>query len=150
MKLNNLKIGQRLGLGFGLMVALLVLVAATGLTNMSSLNTLMRRIVDENNARLSAANSMRDAQRRISVGVRDVILAEDDASIARETTSLDAAWKDYDHAHQVLQGLVKRPQGKDFLQKIADARAATGPLIATATQAPQTRTLRRARRPRPR
>ena len=45
MKLNNLKIGQRLGLGFGLMVALLVLVAATGLTNMSSLNTLMRRIV---------------------------------------------------------------------------------------------------------
>jgi methyl-accepting chemotaxis protein len=134
MKLNNLKIGQRLGLGFGLMVALLVLVAATGLTNMSSINTLMRRVVDENNARLSAANSMRDAQRRISQGVRDVILAEDDASIARETTSLDAARKDYDHAYQVLQGLVKRPQGKDILQRIADARATTVPLIATATQ----------------
>jgi len=134
MKLNNLKIGQRLGLGFGLMVALLLLVAATGLTNMSSINTLMRRVVDENNARLSTANSMRDAQRRISQGIRDVILAEDDASIARESASVDAAWKDYDHAYQVLENLVKRPQGKSFLHKIADARATAVPLIATATQ----------------
>jgi methyl-accepting chemotaxis protein len=134
MKLNNLKIGQRLGLGFGLMVVLLVLVAATGLANMASLNTLMHHIVDENNVRLSAANSMRDAQRRIAIGVRDLILAEDETSIAREAAVVDAAWKDYDHAQQTLDSLVKRQQAKDILQKIANARAAALPLIATATQ----------------
>jgi methyl-accepting chemotaxis protein len=134
MKLNNLKIGQRLGLGFGLMVVLLVLVAATGLANMASLNTLMHHIVDENNVQLSAANGMRDAQRRIAIGVRDVILAQDDAGIARESAAVDAAWKDYDRAQQTLAGLVKRQQEKEILQKIADARAAALPLIATATQ----------------
>jgi methyl-accepting chemotaxis protein len=134
MKLNNLKIGQRLGLGFGLMVVLLVLVATTGLANMASLNTLMHHIVDENNVRLSAANSMRDAQRRIAIGVRDLILAEDETSIAREAAVVDAAWKDYDHAQQTLDSLVKRQQAKDILQKIANARAAALPLIATATQ----------------
>jgi methyl-accepting chemotaxis protein len=134
MKLNNLKIGQRLGLGFGLMVALLVLVATAGLTNMSSINTLMRRVVDENNAQLNAATGMRDAQRRISLSVRDVILTTDEAGIAREAAAVDAAWKDYDRADKTLETLVKRQDAKDLLQKIAATRATVVPLVATAQQ----------------
>jgi len=134
MKLNNLKIGQRLGLGFGLMVALLLLVAATGLADMASINTLVRRIVDQNNVRLDAATSMRDAQRRIAVGIRDVILTSDEAGVARETAVVDAAWTDYDRAAKTLEGLVKRQESKDNLQKIAAARATAVPLIAAAQQ----------------
>jgi methyl-accepting chemotaxis protein len=134
MKLNNLKIGQRLGLGFSLMVALLVLVAATGLANMASLNTLMRHVVDENNVKLTAATDMRDAQRRVSQGVRDVILTSDEAGITRELAAVDAAGKDYDRALKILEGLVKRQDAKDILQKIGDTRATAAPLIAAAEQ----------------
>lgn len=61
MKFKNLKIGQRLGLGFGLVLALLVLITGTALNNMDALNEMMRKVVKENNVRLKAANDMRDA-----------------------------------------------------------------------------------------
>jgi methyl-accepting chemotaxis protein len=134
MKLSNLKIGQRLGLGLGLMTALMVLVAVIGLTDMASMNTLMHQIVDENNAGMNAATSMRDAQRRIALGVRDVILTTDEAGIAREAAAVDAAWKDYDRANKTIEGLVKLQQANDILQKIADTRATAMPLIASAQQ----------------
>jgi methyl-accepting chemotaxis protein len=63
MKLNNIKIGLRLALGFGMLLALLVLVTATGLNNMKALNDTVADIVDRNNVRLQAANDMREAQR---------------------------------------------------------------------------------------
>jgi methyl-accepting chemotaxis protein len=137
MKLNNIKIGYRLGLGFGLMVMLLVVVATTGLANIASINMLMSQIVDENNPRLNAATNMRDAQRRIAIGIRDAILANEEAGVTREFANIDTAWKDYDVASRFLEDHVRRQQAKDILRKIIDARSAVSPLIATARQLAQ-------------
>jgi methyl-accepting chemotaxis protein len=132
MKLNNLKIGQRLGLGFGLIIALLVLITGTALANMGALNDMMSKVVKENNVRLDAATDMRDAQRRVSVGIRDIILASDESEIEQVARTVDATWQDYDRAESLLTKLTKLPDAQALLGKIVSARQAALPLIAHA------------------
>jgi methyl-accepting chemotaxis protein len=134
MKLNNLKIGQRLSLGFGLISVLLVLITGTGLSNMDSLNNLLGKVVDENNVRLDGATDMRDAQRRIAIGVRDIILTSDEAETDRLAATVTAAWQEYDRAEALLDKLIKRPEARALLNKIIDARKTAAPLIAKAQQ----------------
>ena len=134
MKLNNLKIGQRLALGFGTMLALLVLVTAAGLSNMNTLNDTVDNIVKRNNVRLQAANEMREAQRRVSLAVRDIILTDDDADTQRLLQEIDAGRQAYDSAAAVLQKMVERPETRALLAKINDARAIATPFVAQATE----------------
>jgi methyl-accepting chemotaxis protein len=134
MKLNNLKIGQRLSLGFGLISVLMLLITGTGLSNMDSLNALVGKIVDENNVRLDGATDMRDAQRRIAIGVRDIILTPDAAEMERLAGTVEAAWQEYNRAESLLDKLVKRADTRAALNKIVEARKAAAPLIAKAQQ----------------
>jgi methyl-accepting chemotaxis protein len=134
MKLNNLKIGQRLALGFGMILALLVLVTATGLSNMNTLNNTVDNIVNGNNLRLQAANDMREAQRSVTIAVRDIILTEDEAETRRLYEEIGAGWQAYDRADAVLQKMVTRPDMRALLGKITDARTTSAPLIAQAAE----------------
>jgi methyl-accepting chemotaxis protein len=134
MKLKNLKIGQRLGLGFGLILALLVLLTGVALENMDALNETVSKVVKENNVRLDAATDMRDAQRRIAIGIRDIILASDEAQIDQVAKTVDAAWQDYDRAESLLTQLTKAADARAVLNRIVSARQAAMPLIATARQ----------------
>ena len=134
MKLNNIKIGLRLALGFGVVLALLVLVTATGLNNMKSLNDTVADIVDRNNVRLQAANDMREAQRRVTIAVRDVILTGDEEDDKQLLQDIDAAGQAYDRADAVLKKMVTQPDLQALLGKIADTRATAAPLIAQAAE----------------
>jgi methyl-accepting chemotaxis protein len=134
MKLKNLKIGHRLSLGFGLVSLLLLLITGTALSKMDTLNGLLGKVVDENNVRLDAATDMRDAQRRIAIGVRDIILTSDAAETERLVGNVNAAWQEYDRADALLDKLVKRAETRAVLNKIVAARKAAAPLIARAQQ----------------
>jgi methyl-accepting chemotaxis protein len=134
MKLNNLKIGQRLGLGFGLVLALLAAVAAVGLGNMNALNTGVDNIVNNNNVQIKNVTDLRDAQRRIDINVRDIILTNDDAEMQNIAKTIDEAWQEYDHAVAVLDKMIASPEVRAQLEKIAAARSAAAPLIAKTQQ----------------
>jgi methyl-accepting chemotaxis protein len=77
---------------------------------------------------------MRDAQRRIAIGIRDIILASDDVQIDQAAKGADAAWRDYDRAESLLASLVKRPEARALLDKIVGARQTAMPLMAKARQ----------------
>src|ERR1700743_3032060 len=98
MKLTNLKIGARLGLGFGIILALLAALIALSLNNMSSINDILLDVVQDNNVKMEAANQMRDAQRRAAIVVRNVAMLTDAARIAEQDKDFTAALADYDKA----------------------------------------------------
>ncbi len=134
MKLKNMKIGQRLALGFGLVLALLVFVAIGGLKNMNTLNAAMEKIVNFNNVQLANANELRDAQRRIAIGMRDIILTTDKAGMESLAKTVDDAWQDYNRAITTLDKMIVKPHLRAHLDKIASARDAAAPLVARAQQ----------------
>ena len=130
MKIKNLKIGQRLALGFGAVLAMLVVVLAAGLYNMSATNELVKEIVEGNNVRLDSATDMRDAQRRIALATRDLLLVSDEASFAALDKAISAAAADYDRAASVLDKHAILEETRTGLQRVAAARAGAEPLIA--------------------
>ena len=134
MKLKSMKIGQRLALGFGLVLLLLLLVSLAAVKSMNSLNELTDKIVNDNNVQLEAVNGMRDAQRRIAIGIRDIILTQDEAGMEALDKTTDAAFADYMRTRDVLEKLLVEPERRALLAKITDARTKAVPLIAKARE----------------
>ena len=118
MKLTNLKIGARLGLGFGIILALLAALIALSLNNMSSINDILLDVVQDNNVKMEAANQMRDAQRRAAIVVRNVAMLTDAARIAEQDKDFTAALADYDKAFNHMAEIVNTPEGKAIQSKI--------------------------------
>jgi methyl-accepting chemotaxis protein len=134
MNFTNLKIGQRLGLGFGIVLVLLAALIGVGLSAMSTINESLNGIVQGNNVRIDAAANMRDAQRRISTALRDTMLVSDSARMAAVGKSLESAWRDYDASSTLLAKLVISERGRALMAQIEAARQAAVPLINESRQ----------------
>ncbi len=76
--LARLKIGQRLTVGFVLMVILMLCVAGIGIWGLRTLHQDMRHIVDVQNPRVDRIHAIIDEANAISVAVRDALIAESD------------------------------------------------------------------------
>ena len=129
MNIRNFKIGTRLALGFGVVLALLVALAALGLNSISVINNGLVEIVEKNNVKLDAATDMRDAQRRIGIAVRNIILLTDEVGRAEQVKNGAAALDDYTKASATLHQLIKLEQGKNILARIDTAQNETMPML---------------------
>jgi len=129
MNISNLKIGPRLGLGFGAVLILLGALIAIGLSSMSTIQSALVTIVESNNVKSDAATDMRDAQRRVAIATRNIVLLSDAAEKAEQEKSVTKAREDYASAAAILNKLVVLEAGKALLAKIDEARGITVPLM---------------------
>jgi len=130
MHLKQLKIGQRLALGFGLVMVLLAIVLATGIQKLASMDATLVKIVEGNGARILASNEMRDNLRRISIGVRDMTIVSDAAQMEEQSKYIATARANYERAEVTLTGLATSEEALAILAKISAGKNATVPLIA--------------------
>jgi len=129
MNLNNFKIGTRLAAAFSIVLALLVGAIGLGLNSMGDINAALVNVVSGNNVATDAVNDMRDAQRRVAIHVRNIVLLQDDAGMAEQKKGVEKAREDYGVASKILNDLIKLDEGKAILAKIAAARTETLPVM---------------------
>ncbi len=125
--MKHLKIGQRLALGFGIVVALMVAVLATGLSALSGMRDTIDTIVNDNNMKIEAVTDLRDAERQLAIAVRDLTLVTDEQAMQQADGSMAAASDKYAQAMAVLQERVRSPQGRALLDKVVAAEAVAVP-----------------------
>ncbi len=111
--LRTLKIGQRLALGFGLMLAMLVGMAALSLDRISTLKASMDDIVNVRHAHASAAHDMYGAINRSSASVRDLILFTTPSQREQVLRDLGDARNTYDEAEKKLLRLMPDPTARE-------------------------------------
>ncbi len=121
--MKHLKIGQRLALGFGIVVVLMVAVLATGLSALSGMRDTVNEIVNDNNVKIGAVTTLRDAERQLAIAVRDLTLVTDAQAMQQADARMGAASEKYARAMAVLQERVRSHQGKDLLAKVAAAES---------------------------
>jgi len=121
--LCSLKVGARLALGFGILLALLLVVGVIGLSRMSLLQNNLDRIVTSDYAKVTLVNTMRDAVRFQSVAMRDVVMQEDLAFKKKELKLMKQARKNYQAAEEQLEKLVTDGAGKEALANLKMAEA---------------------------
>ena len=129
MSFINMRIGVRLGLGFGLVLVLMTLLAVLGLSRMSEIRTHLNEITGSDVVKTDLAGEMVDAVKTIAVAVRNVALLTDAAGVAAEAKRIADLRDKYTVASNKLAELVYSDTGKALLARIAESRAKTDPLI---------------------
>jgi methyl-accepting chemotaxis protein len=102
MSLVNMKIGTRLGLGFAIVLVLLVAVLLLGLNSMKVIGDRTHDIVDDKNVKMGAANHMSENVRNMVPAMASLVSAETDADVRAELVKIGEARKKYVAAKDVL------------------------------------------------
>ena len=131
---KNMKIGMRLGLGFGIVLLMMIAVIFVGITRMSEINDRLDGIVNDNNVKVKQAVEMRGGVRNIATAVRNVVLLDEASEMQVEVKRIAEQRKKYDDAEETLTKMVKSEQGKAILAKIKEGEQLTSPLIDKAVK----------------
>jgi methyl-accepting chemotaxis protein len=102
MKLHSLKIGTRLGAAFALVLVMLVIVAATGLHSMASVNQSMVNITRGNDVETRMVLDMRLSVDDRMIALRNIVLLDDPAEIQSQVERVKVQAEKYDRATRTL------------------------------------------------
>ncbi|XQA62755.1 methyl-accepting chemotaxis protein [Xanthomonas sacchari] len=135
--LSNLRIGQRLALGFLTIIVLMVLLTVVGIQRVHSIDQRLTAINEVNSVKQRYAINFRGSVHDRAIALRDVVLLDDPASRQATEQTIDKLAGDYARAAQPLDALLavsSDAQEKTILQRIQGIEARTMPLIAQVRQ----------------
>ena len=119
---SNMKIGMRLALGFGIVVALLVAIAVVGVTRLANLNAAMENIIQDKWPKVLLLQDGLAGVNDIGIGTRDLLLATDKAGMQRSKDRIFEARGNIAKTWEKLKPTLANPKGKEMFQLILDAR----------------------------
>jgi methyl-accepting chemotaxis protein len=126
--LKNLKIGIRLGLGFGAVLLLLLAIALLGISRMAAMNKATVEITADAYPKVVLAKDLIrdavDAPRQM----RGMLLATDDAEVERYHKQTEKVRADMAERIAELTKVVASESGKQLLKQITDKHAALEPM----------------------
>ncbi|MCW0393325.1 methyl-accepting chemotaxis protein [Xanthomonas sacchari] len=135
--LSNLRIGQRLALGFLTIIVLMVLLTVVGIQRVHSIDQRLTAINEVNSVKQRYAINFRGSVHDRAIALRDVVLLDDAASRQATEQTIDKLAGDYARAAQPLDALLavsSDAREKTILQRIQGIEARTMPLIAQVRQ----------------
>jgi PAS domain S-box-containing protein len=125
--LQNMKIGQRLGSGFSLLLVFMIAVIVVSLTTMKTTHETINRIVKVNNARLHMANDMINDVREVSIALRTILLLKDTGKAREARNKIAEARKEYDDNFEKLQELTAKDDAEawNIISKVKTSQDAS-------------------------
>ncbi|RKP53284.1 methyl-accepting chemotaxis protein [Pararobbsia silviterrae] len=122
MNAENLKIGTRLGLGFGLVMILMVVLIAAGLSSFTRIGAMNEQLIDSDWVKAQAANSINLTMRSNARRTLELIVTTDQnqrdeifRDIARNKALID-------DSVQTLEKLIYLPEGVALLNQFKQDR----------------------------
>ncbi len=129
---SNMKIGMRLGLGFGMVLVLLSAIAAIGIKELASVNEITNRMANLDWTKSVLANDVIDMANDNARASYELFLTTDKADIAKTLDRMEINKKKITDKLEQLDRLLYKPEGKAKLDAIREARK---PYVAAFTKA---------------
>jgi methyl-accepting chemotaxis protein len=120
---GNMKIGTRLGLGFGLVLVLLGLIAFIGLSRLGGLNEEIGNMVNDKYPKTVLANDIIENINQIARSMRNTLIMDKPEQIAKELDRIQESRKTIKDRLEKLDGMIKSDKGRDLLKAVTEARA---------------------------
>lgn len=134
-----MKVGKRLGLGFALVLALLIAITALGITRMSQIQSRLEKIVNVNSVESRLIIDMRAIVYDRMVSLRNLTLLNDADDMAPEIAKIAEQSKKYTEAEAKLASMfaaesATTPEEKAMLAKLKEQENASAALPAKAQE----------------
>jgi methyl-accepting chemotaxis protein len=121
--LSNLKIGTRLKAGFGMVIALLIAIAAIGLAKIAAVNHSTEVILHDRFVKVGLAQDIENEVNKQLRALRTALITTDPQVAARELAKIEASLPVVGDAIRRLTETVHSDKGKAALQQLVDSRA---------------------------
>jgi len=122
---KNLKIGVRLGFGFGLVIILLIVTAVVGYTRVSYLNDEINIMVEDRFPKTVLANQIVDQINVTARAIRNAMLVKTPEEAGKELDRLYEARKITGAKFAELEKTITTEEGKKGFAKVMEARRIT-------------------------
>ena len=123
MKLANFSIGKRLAAGFGVIGALLVLLALVGSFMLDRMKASSDTIVEERMPRIEAAQALLSDVNDIAIALRNVMLSADPADRTQQVQQVLEARAGIDKTLVYFDRTLDRPKGRALLAQMQQENA---------------------------
>src|SRR5689334_8671845 len=137
MNLSNMKVGMRLGLGFALVLVLMVILTVVGVVRMAQIQNRLDHVVSVNNVVTRLVVDMRNNVSERVTSLRTLTLMTDPADMEPELNKFKEQTGKYDALQQKLAekfSVEASAEEKALLAQIKDAEGVAMPAIAKASQ----------------
>ncbi|MFN4003883.1 MAG: methyl-accepting chemotaxis protein [Hylemonella sp.] len=124
MKFNDLRIGTRLAIGSGLLIALLAGCLALAYIHLGAIGAINDRIIDKDWVKAEAANLINANTRANARRTLELLLVTEPNRLAAIRQDIDRNKAAIDEAMQTLQRLLYLPEGQALLEQLRPARQA--------------------------
>ena len=118
----SMKVGTRLGLSFGLVTLMLIIVAVIGMYSMRGMQNDIHDMVNDKFPKTVWADNMVEGVHNIARHMRNALLETEKDKIAQELSSIESERKIIKENLDKLQDKIKTEAGKALLSKVVDAR----------------------------
>ncbi|MES2260141.1 MAG: methyl-accepting chemotaxis protein [Pseudomonadota bacterium] len=128
---NNLKIAQRLGLGFGIVVLLMLLLSVLSVQRLATLNEGTRLIYEDRYAKVvltndTVKNAMDNARQ-----LRNMLLSSTEAESEKFRKEVEINRREMNDGLQSIQKMLSVERGRQIFKDISDKRAILDPKYDT-------------------
>ncbi|HOT41319.1 MAG TPA: methyl-accepting chemotaxis protein [Syntrophorhabdaceae bacterium] len=120
MKLDNVKIGKKLGIGFGMLIFLMIILCALFIVNSKMTSSMLTRLITVDEPKIKYANDMKDAIDSITRSVAVMPFATQEI-VEEEKNSILILRPKYKEAVEKLEKLLETQEEKDLLKRFKDA-----------------------------
>ena len=119
---KNLRIGVRLGAGFGFVLVLLTVISTLAYIRVGSISEEITDLVNDKFPKTVWANNVVDNINVIARALRNSLLVTKPVDAAKELARVDAARKVISENIEKLEKTIKSEEGKKVLAKMIEAR----------------------------
>ncbi|NMM38542.1 MAG: HAMP domain-containing protein [Glaciimonas sp.] len=120
--MKKLRIGQRLALGFGVVIALLIMLASLAYVRITSLNSEINLLVKDRYPKTVIANAIKADLNEITRNMLNVLIMTDPGQIKKELVNIEDKNKSTQSAIVTLSKIIADPRGRQHLDAITALR----------------------------
>jgi methyl-accepting chemotaxis protein len=123
MSLANLRVGARLGLGFGAVIAMMIIIAVLGINNLRHIQGELDKMVHDKFPKVVWANDVLGGIDDVARAMRDALLETDKGKIEKQLGNIEDARKAIKEQLDKLQEKVHSNTGKALYAAILEMRS---------------------------